>query len=69
MVENKKIFYVAIDGSHKTEQVYRVYACSLWHAIEIVYSQNNHVYPDRSKYYGKSKRIIHEAFRRKPRRV
>lgn len=65
MQESKKIFYVAIDGGH--EQVYPVYACSFWHAIEIAYSKYSHICSDRTKYrlHGKNERTVHAASRRR----
>lgn len=67
MVENKKKFYVAIDGGQADEQVYPVYACSFWHAIEIAYSKYSHICSDRTKYrlHGKNERILHAASRRR----
>lgn len=67
MVESKKIFYVAIDGGQADEQVYPVYACSFWHAIEIAYSKYSHICSDRTKYrlHGKNERILHAAYRRR----
>jgi hypothetical protein len=65
MVESKKTFYVAIDGNH--EQVYPVYACSLWHALEIAYSKYSHICSDKSKYrrHGKNEGVLHTANRRR----
>lgn len=67
MVENKKIFYVAIDDGPLNEQVYPVYACSLWHALEIAYSKYSHICCDRHKYkiHGKNERVLHAANRRR----
>jgi hypothetical protein len=63
MVENKKIFYVAIDDGHG--QVYPVYACSFWHAVDIAYSKYSHICSDRTKYrrHGKNERVLHAANR------
>jgi hypothetical protein len=67
MVENKKIFYVAIDDGPSNEQVYPVYACSLWHALEIAYSKYSHICSDRTKYrrHGKNEGVLHSAYRRR----
>jgi hypothetical protein len=67
MVESKKTFYVAIDDGQGLEQVYPVYACSFWHAIDIAFSRYSHICSDRSKYklHGKNERTLHAAFRRR----
>jgi hypothetical protein len=45
-------FYSVVVNVEKTEQVVSVYACSVFHAIDILYHEKNYreIQPDRTKY-------------------
>lgn len=48
--EPMRPFNVRITFPDGNATVKSIYACTKWHAVELVYSKNCHLQPDRSQY-------------------